>query len=86
MFAMSRSLERTLQRFRTPPAGGDPDGSAGRVDVASRVSTAAFRAAIEERMRNVERDLGDIKNRVTGLIFLLAGTVITQLLVRVMAW
>jgi hypothetical protein len=80
MFAMSRSLERALQRFRTPPADGD------RVDVASRVSTAAFRAAIEERMRNVERDLGDIKNRVTGLIFLLAGTVITQLLVRVMAW
>ena len=80
MFAMSRSLERALQRFRTPPADGD------RVDVGGRVSTAAFRAAIEERMRNVERDLGDIKNRVTGLIFLLAGTVITQLLVRVMAW
>ena len=80
MFAMSRSLERALQRFRTPPADGD------RVDVAGRVSTAAFRAAIEERMRNVERDLGDIKNRVTGLIFLLAGTVITQLPVRVMAW
>jgi len=80
MFAMSRPLDRALQRFRTPPADGD------RVDVASRVSTAAFRAAIEERMRNVERDLGDIKNRVTGLIFLLAGTVITQLLVRVMAW
>ncbi len=80
MFAMSRSLERALQRFRTPPADGD------RVDVAGRVSTAAFRAAIEERMRNVERDLGDIKNRVTSLIFLLAGTVITQLLVRVLAW
>ncbi len=86
MFAMSRSLERALQRFRTPPADGDPDGSVGRVDVAGRVSTAAFRAAIEERMRNVERDMGDIKNRVTGLIFLLAGTVITQLLVRVLAW
>ncbi len=56
------------------------------MNVDGRVSTAAFRAAIEERMRNVERDLGDIKNRVTGLIFLLAGTVITQLLVRVMAW
>ncbi len=86
MFAMSRSLERTLQRFRTRPANGNPAGSVGRVDVDGRVSTAAFRAAIEERMRNVERDLGDIKNRVTGLICLLAGTVITQLLVRVMAW
>ncbi len=86
MFAMSRPLERALQRFRTPPADGDPDESVGRADVAGRVSTAAFRAAIEERMRNLERDMGDIKNRVNGLIFLVAGTVITQLLVRVMAW
>ena len=86
MFAMSRSLERALQRFRTPPADGDPDGSVGRVDVASRVSTAAFRAAIGERMRNLEREMGDIKNRVNGLIFLVAGAVITQLLVRVLAW
>ena len=85
MFAMSRSLERALQRFRTPPADGDPDGSVGRVDVASRVSTAAFRAAIGERMRNLEREMGDIKNRVNGLIFLAVGAVITQLLVRVLA-
>ncbi len=80
MFAMSRSLERAFQRFRTPPADGD------RVDVAGRVSTAAFRAAIEERTRNLERDMGDIKNRVNGLIFLVAAAVITQLLVRVLAW
>ncbi len=37
-------------------------------------------------MRNLEREMGDIKNRVNGLIFLVAGTVITQLLVRVLAW
>jgi len=38
------------------------------------------------RLRHVERDMGDIKNRVNGLIFLVAGTVITQLLMRVLAW
>lgn len=86
MFAMSQPLERALQRFRTPPADGDPDGSVGRADVDSRVSTAAFRAVIEERIRNLERDMGDIKNRVNGLIFLVAAAVITQLLVRVLAW
>ena len=79
MFAMSRSLERALQRFRTPPADGD------RVDVAGRISTAAFRAASGERLRNLEREMGDIKNRVNGLIFLAVGAVITQLLVRVLA-
>lgn len=72
-----------MQRFRTPRADGDPDT---RSDVAGRISTAAFRAAIEERMRNLERDLGDIKNRVNGLIFLVAGTVIAQLLLRALAW
>ncbi len=86
MFAMSRPLDRALQRFRTlPPPDGDPDGSGGRVDVAGRVSTAAFRAAVEERRRNLERDLGDVKNRVNGLIFLVAGTVIAQLFIRA-AW
>ncbi len=86
MFAMSRSLERALQRFRSRPADGDPNGSVARADVAGRVSTAAFRAAMGERMRNLERDLGEIKGRVNGLIFLVAAAVITQLLVRVMAW
>ncbi len=86
MFAMSRSLERALQRFRTRGADGDPNGIVGRVDVAGRVSTATFRATTGERLRNLERDMSDIKNRVNGLIFLVAAAVITQLLVRVMAW
>lgn len=77
---MSRSLDRALQRFRFRRADGVP------AEVAGRVSSAAFRAAMEERMRNLERDLGDVKNRVNGLIFLVAGAVITQLLVGVPAW
>ena len=84
MFSMSRSLERALQRFRRP-ADGDPNGSVARVDVAGRVSTAASRATTGERLRHLERDMGDIKNRVNGLIFLVAAAVITQLLVRVLA-
>ena len=86
MFAMSRPLERALQRFRTPQDDGDPNGSVAQVDVAGRVSTAAFRAATGERLRNLERDMADIKNRVNGLIFLVAAAVITQLLVKVLAW
>lgn len=86
MFAMSRSLERALRRFRTRRADGEPDGTVGRVDVGGRVSTAAFRATTGERLRNLEREMGDIKNRVNGLIFLVAAAVITQLLVRALAW
>jgi len=76
---MSRSLERALQRFRSRPADGV------RASVAASVSGAAFRAAMQERLRNLERDVGDLKNRVNGLLFLVAGTVITQLLARVLA-
>jgi hypothetical protein len=79
MFEMSRPLERALQRFRSHPADGV------RAGVAASVSGAAFRAAMQERLRNLERDVGDVKNRVNGLIFLVAGTVITQLLARVLA-
>ena len=86
MFAMSRSLERARQRFRTGWADGEPNGTAERLDVGGRVSTAAFRATTGERLRNLERDMADIKNRVNGLIFLVAAAVITQLLVKVLAW
>jgi hypothetical protein len=86
MFAMSRSLDQALQRFRSRPSDGDPNGTVARADVADRISTATFRAAIGERMRNLESDLGEIKGRVNGLIFLVAAAVITQLLVRVLAW
>jgi hypothetical protein len=79
MFDMSRALERALHRFQRRPADGV------RADVAGRVSAAAFRAAMEQRMRNLERDMGDIKTRVNGLIFLVAGTAITQLLSKVLA-
>jgi len=76
---MNHSLERALHRFRQNPADGV------RSDVSTRVSNAAFRASVSERLRNVERELGDVKNRVNGLIFLVAGTVITQLLTKVLA-
>jgi hypothetical protein len=79
MFAMSTSLEKALQRFRSRPVGGVPG------EVAGRVSAAAFEAAMEQRMRNLEQDVSEVKNRVNGLIFLVAGTVVTQVLMKVLA-
>lgn len=76
---MSKSLERALQRFRSRPAGGVPG------DVAGRISAAASQAAMEQRMDSVERELGEVKSRVNGLIFLVAGTVVTQLLMKVLS-
>ncbi len=47
-----------------------------------RGSAAAFRAAVEERLRALERELAEVKGRVNGLIFLIAGTVAAQIILR----
>ncbi len=74
---MPDSLERAIARFRRQPErnGGTP----------SRLTAAAFRAAVEVRLSNLERDLGEVKSRVNGLIFVVIGAVITQLLLRLFA-
>ena len=46
------------------------------------MSAAAFRTAVELRLGNVERELGEVKGRVNGLIFLVAGTVIAQVVLK----
>ena len=45
---------------------------------------AAFRAAVEERLRALEREMAEVKGRINGLIFLIAGTVATQVILRLM--
>ena len=43
-----------------------------------RSSSAAFHAVVEERLRSLEKQLDEVKGRVNGLIFLIVGVVITQ--------
>jgi len=71
---MPDSLARAISRFRRPPANG-----AGP----ARQSAAAFRASVEFRLANLERDVGDLKGRISGLIFVVLGAVITQVVLRV---
>lgn len=71
---MPDPLERAISRFRR---ADDGNGSAPR-----RVSAAAFRAAVELRLSNLERELGDVKGRVNGLIFVVLAAVITQVVLR----
>lgn len=68
------ALERAIARFRRPSGG--PDAAP------ARISAAAFRASVEQRLRNLERDTGELKGRLNGLIFLVIGTVISQLLLK----
>ena len=75
-----RSMEQALARLRerlhtTPP---EPEPVAG-------LSTAAFRAVVDERLRGLERELGELKGRINGLLFLLAGAVASQIVLRLLA-
>ena len=43
----------------------------------------AFRAVVEERLRGLEDQVREVKTRVNGLLFFLAGTVAVQVLLGV---
>lgn len=73
---MKQPLERAIARFRQRPQGNG-------LGIAGQLSAAAFRADVEARMQGLERDIGDLKNRLNGLIFVVIGAVITQVVLKV---
>ncbi len=64
-------------------AGVAERGSARRAATAA-ASTAAFRASVEQRLKSLEGDLAEVKNRLNGLLFLAAGTVLTQVVLHLL--
>jgi hypothetical protein len=50
----------------------------------ARSVNAAFQAVVEERLRNLDQQLNELKGRVNGLIFLIAGVVVTQVVLRLL--
>ncbi len=75
---MTDQLERAIARFRPRERASAVNG-----ETAQRISAAAFRAAVQQRLRSLERDIGELKGRLNGLIFLVIGTVITQVVLKV---
>jgi len=73
-----RLLERTLAKLRQRTRREDERTPA------AQLSPAAFRAVVDERLRNLERQLDEMKARVHGLLFLLAGAVAAQLVLRLL--
>ncbi len=84
---MPSALERALARFRLsgrPLRASAPERRRAddNGDSRARVSAAEFRAATEERLRSLEREVAEVKGRINGLIFVVAGAVITQVVLR----
>jgi hypothetical protein len=46
------------------------------------MSAPAFRAVVAERLRSLERDVAEVRARVNGLLFVVAGAVVTQVVLR----
>ena len=76
---MASRLEQALARFRRRQQATQeaPNLPTGR-------GADAFRARVEERLRNLEQQVSEIKGRVNGLIFLVAGTALTQVIMKLM--
>lgn len=74
---MASRLERALRTIGKRRRVESPQPVEG-------LSPGAFRAVADERLRNVERQLEELKARVNGLLFLLAGAVATQVLMKLL--
>lgn len=75
---MARELERAIAAFRRRKT---TDGATEAADA----DDASFRAAVDVRLQNLERQLDELKGRINGLLFLLAGAVATQVVIRLFA-
>lgn len=48
------------------------------------MSAPAFRSIVAERLRLLEREIAEVRARVNGLLFVVAGAAVTQVVLRVL--
>ena len=73
---MTSRLERALAAFRhRQRAAQEKEGARPK-------GGDSFRAVVEERLRHLEQQLGELKGRVNGLIFLVVGAALTQVIIK----
>jgi hypothetical protein len=76
------ALERAIARFRSDRRPSAHRGAADGGHTRARVSAAEFRAATEQRLRGLEREVAEVKGRINGLIFVVASAVVTQVILK----
>lgn len=50
----------------------------------SSLSAPTFRALIDQRLRTLERDVAEVRTRINGLLFVVAGAAVTQVVLRLL--
>jgi hypothetical protein len=48
------------------------------------LTPAAFRAVVAQRLHALERDVAEVRARINGLMFVVAGAVVAQLVLRLL--
>jgi hypothetical protein len=74
--ALGKELARLVRFLRRPATEAGEE----------RVETMApdvFRAVVAQRLRALEREVADTRGRINGLLFVVLGAVITQVMLRV---
>ena len=75
----NRMLEQRLrelgERMRGVRASNDGE-------MLEAMTAPAFRAVVAQRLRALEREVAEVRTRVNGLLFVVAGAVVTQLVLR----
>ncbi len=83
------ALERALRRLRPPfdrPRASGPGWAAPRFGPDAELTpVSAFDVQMRERVRGLEEGLKEVKDRVNGLIFLVVGAVVVQVVLRFVA-
>ena len=46
------------------------------------LSPQAFRSVVAHRLRSLEREVGELRARINGLVFVVLGAVVTQIVLR----
>ena len=77
---MSREIERAIAYFVRRR-----DRHRANTAPAEPASPVSFRATVDLRLSNVERQLDELRTRINGLLFLLAGAVATQVILKLFA-
>ncbi len=49
------------------------------------MTAPAFRSVVAERLRVLERDVAEVRTRINGLLFVVAGAVVTQVVLRLIS-
>ncbi|MDO8531413.1 MAG: hypothetical protein Q7T26_04480 [Dehalococcoidia bacterium] len=73
-------LGETLRRLWAGLRGGrEGQANGARVEVAP---ASAFEAVLEQRLKELEAQVEEVKGRVNGLLYLVAGTVLLEVVLR----